>query len=164
MDFNEPDQGFNRFALAKIISERYGEISHFMIFIKPVSEEAAGDIGSTGIALIAPFINSGAYFFYQKQVRWPPAGRLNPPSGINGGVFQQVRRRLLPRYATGDFRQFFIVRDDGFRHDHFTSTSNACEVSFPKMSITLTRIRYLPGFSYTWASDAKGNFRSLRVR
>src|SRR3954453_23185752 len=70
-------------------------------------------------------------------------GGVHRPSRLHAGCGNHAPQ--LVQQASPGSRDLHSLL--GARHGYRTSTSKACEVSFPKMSITLTRIRYLPTFS-----------------
>ena len=146
-DLDQPDQRLDRLALAEVVAEGHAEAGDLVVLVEPVLKQPPRDLGGALVAARAPGVHRRADLRDQQQPARPAAGRLLAPAGRRRVVLDEVRRGLLPRPPARDLGQVLVVGDDGPGHGYFTSTSKACEVSLPKMSITLTRMRYLPGFS-----------------
>src|SRR5207302_9759969 len=108
---------------------------------------APSDFGSALVPPVAPSIHRRADFRHEQQPAGTPTGIVHPPPRWRTRILHQEGGRLLPGPPTGDFGQVPIVGNDGFGHGYLTSTSKPCDVSLPKISITLTRTWYLAGFS-----------------
>ena len=143
--FHQPHQRLHCLALAEVIPERHAEAGDFVLLLEPVGEQTPGDVRGARIPVLAPRIHRGADLRHQQPLaRAAPAG-VFAPTGRRGGVFDQEGDGPFPRAAGRNLREVLLVGDHGGCHDDSTSTSNDRDVSLPKMSITLTNIRYVPG-------------------
>jgi len=106
-----------------------------------------------------PTSDFGGAWLLQRTRQWYDIGVAWLQKGATNLALSHLERAISVFEEIGDLPALTRAR-----HDYLTATSKACEVSLPKMSITFTRTRYLPGFAYTCASDVSASFRSLRVR
>src|SRR5262249_40486600 len=145
-DLDQPGERLDRLPLAEVIPERHREARQFMVLVKPIFKQPPGHVRRTGVAVLSPNVHRRPDLRHQQQSTRRSARGVLPPASRRRVVLHQERGWLLPWTAVGDLGQIFVISDDGAGHGYFTSTSKACEVSLPKMSITFTRMRCFPGF------------------
>ena len=146
-DLHQPRQRLDGLALAKVVAEGDAEAGNLVVLLEPIFEQPPCDLGRALVPARAPSRNLAAELRHQQQPARSAAGCVLAPAGRGRVVLDQVGRGLLPRPPTRNLRKVLVVGDDRSDHGYFTPASKACEVSLPKMSITLTKMRCLPGLS-----------------
>src|SRR5206468_4817924 len=112
-----------------------------VVLLEPVLEQAASDVRRAIVTAVPPGIYRSADLRHEQQPAGAATGLVHAPAGWHRGILHEERGRLLSGPAPWDLRQVSVVGDHWARHGYFSSTSKACDVSLPKMSITLMRMR-----------------------